>query len=142
MQTKSFAILFILLFFSGKVFAESSQQCSLCGMDLHKYSHVRYTVETTDKEQISTCGVQCGLLLQLNLGERFAKSMATTLLGHKYIPAQNAWYVYRSVAITDMSPGFIAFASKEHAKRFSTGFGGKVVSFEQALQIVKDGFPQ
>ncbi len=115
-------------------------QCQLCGMDLNKYKHVRYTVTTVDKQQISTCGVQCGLLLQLNLAGKFDSATATTLFGHRTIPAQEAWYVYKSSIVTDMSPGFIAFSSEDRAIRFVKGYGGKVVDFKQAMHIVKNGF--
>ncbi len=114
--------------------------CSLCGMDLHQYCHVRYTINTADGQQIDTCGVQCGLLLQLNLGKGFKSAVATDLFSHRTITAEKAWYVYRSKIITDMSPGFIAFASQENAQRFVKGFGGKVLSKQQALETVTDGF--
>ncbi len=141
-------ILRILLFFSllplllapTHLMAQEKPQCSLCGMDLNKYTHVRYTLNTVDGQQITTCGVQCGLVLQLNLGDDFQFAVATDLLSHKTIPAKKAWYVYRSEIITDMSPGFIAFASKDHADRFAKSFAGKVLTFQQALDTVKGGF--
>jgi len=120
--------------------ATDQHQCQLCGMDLNKYTHVRYTVSTVDKKQIFTCGVQCGLLLQLNLGGKFNSATATTLFEHKTVPAKDAWYVYKSSIVTDMSPGFIAFSSEDRARRFVKGYGGKVVDFTQAMHIVKTGF--
>lgn len=134
-------ILFLsFLLTSAYSIAGEHQQCQLCGMDLNKYRHVRYTVSTLDKKQISTCGVQCGLLMQLNLAEKFDSATATTLLEHRTIPAQDAWYVFKSSVITDMSPGFIAFLTEDQALRFVKGYGGKVVDFKQAMSIVKNGF--
>jgi len=115
-------------------------RCQLCGMDLNKYTHVRYTIHTVDNQQISTCGVQCGLLLQLNLGNKFDSATATTLLKHRVVPAKEALYVYKSNIITDMSPGFIAFFSEKNARNFVKGFGGKVLTFDQAMAVVKAGF--
>ncbi|MBW1751425.1 MAG: nitrous oxide reductase accessory protein NosL [Deltaproteobacteria bacterium] len=134
-----FSLLLLLLSPAGLV-AQEHPQCSLCGMDLNKYTHVRYTVTTTSGQQITTCGVQCGLLLQLNLGADFKSAVATDLLYHRTIPAEKAWYVYRSKIITDMAPGFIAFASRDHADRFAKSFGGKVLTLQQAIDAVKGGF--
>jgi len=133
-------LLFSLFFMEVISFAGDFQQCQLCGMDLNNYRHVRYTVNTVDKKQITTCGVQCGLLIQLNLAEKFDSATATTLLENRAIPAKDAWYVYKSSVVTDMAPGFIAFLSAEQARRFVTGFGGSVVDFQQAMEIVTNGF--
>ncbi len=134
-------IVLILLFLqTGVSIATKHPQCKLCGMDLNKYTHVRYTVSTVDHKQISTCGVQCGLLMQLNLGSKFDSATATTLLEHRTVPAQDAWYVYKSSVITDMSPGFIAFLTEDQARRFVIGYGGKVVNFIEAMRIVQNGF--
>ena len=132
--------LLLLLLSPACLVAQEHPQCSLCGMDLNKYTHVRYTVTTSSGQQITTCGVQCGLLLQLNLGADFKSAVATDLLYHKTIPAEKAWYVYHSKIITDMSPGFIAFASQDHASRFAKGFGGKVLTLQQSIDAVKGGF--
>lgn len=133
-------LLLLLLLLPGYSMAGDFPQCQLCGMNLHKYTHVRYTITTVDNQQISTCGVQCGLLLQLNLGKKFVSATATTLLKHKVVPAKKALYVYKSNIITDMSPGFIAFSSEKNARNFVKGFGGKVLSFDQAMQVVTAGF--
>jgi nitrous oxide reductase accessory protein NosL len=78
--------------------------------------------------------------MQLNLGSKFDSATATTLLEHRTVPAQDAWYVYKSGVVTDMSPGFIAFLTEDQARRFVNGYGGKVVNFTQAMDIVKNGF--
>jgi len=130
----------LLLLLPTVLMAQENQQCSLCGMDLHRYTHVRYTLTTVDGKEITTCGVQCGLLLQLNLGDTFQSAIATDLLSHQTIPTDKAWFVYRSEIITDMAPGFIAFSSRDHAAGFVKGFGGKVLTLQQALDIVKGGF--
>ncbi len=138
-----FFLLFSLvavLFAPSASMAQQRQQCSLCGMDLNKYTHVRYTITTTDDQQVTTCGVQCGLLLQLNMGKSFKSAVATALLSHKTIAADKAWYLYHSKIITDMSPGFIAFASRDNAERFQKGFGGTVMTLQEALAIIKGGF--
>ena len=142
MMFRPLLLFVLLLFLLSPVcpMAQEHQQCIMCGMDLTKYTHVRYQIIDTGGNTYTTCGVQCGLLLQLNLKDKFKSATATDLFNHKTLPADKAWYVYRSTIITDMGPGFIAFASRDHANRFVTGFGGKVVNWQQALDIVKKGF--
>ena len=59
--------------------------CLLCGMYLSNYSHVKYTVVDTAGKNYVTCGVQCGLLLSLNLKEKFKSATMTDLFSHKSI---------------------------------------------------------
>ena len=113
------------------------ERCIICGMDVSKYTHVKYVVTTTDGKKYTTCGVQCGLMLHLQLGDKFKSATATGLITHRTIDAKKAWYVYKSTVITDMAPGYIAFATKSNAEKFAKGFGGKVVTYDEALKIKK-----
>jgi hypothetical protein len=106
-------------------------------MDVSKYPHTKYVVRTTEGEEFFTCGVQCGLTLHLRLKEKFKSAMATDLLSNRSVDAQKAFFIYKSTVITDMAPGFIAFATKTNAEKFQKGFGGQVVSYQEALEIWK-----
>jgi len=127
-----------MVFLSGSQLWADPQGCSICGMDLSKYAHVKYVVKRTDGKAQTTCGVQCGLTLQIQLGDQFKSATATDLITHREVEASKAFYVYKSSVITDMAPGFIAFSTKEKAERFAKGFGGKVVSYQEALGIWKE----
>jgi len=120
------------LSWSGEV-----KRCMTCGMDISKYPHTKYVVTTTEGEESITCGVQCGLTLHLRLKERFKSAMALDLLTNRAFDAQSGFYVYKSTVITDMAPGFISFATRSNAEKFAKGFGGQVVSYEEALKIWK-----
>ena len=115
-------------------FAES-ERCIVCGMDVSKYPHTRFRVETTDDKTLPTCGVQCGLTLHLQFEGRWKKAMAADLLSNRSFDATGGFYVYKSTVITDMAPGFIAFKRKEDAEKFAKGFGGQVVTYQEALEI-------
>ena len=132
----NFWIIIILLMntiaWSGEI-----KRCIVCGMDVSKYPHTKYVVMTTEGEAFSTCGVQCGLTLHLRLKEKFKSATATDLLSNRSMDAQKAFYIYKSTVITDMGPGFIAFATKTNAEKFQKGFGGKVVTYQEALEIWK-----
>jgi nitrous oxide reductase accessory protein NosL len=114
------------------------KQCIICGMDVSKYPHTRYVVTKTEGKDFMTCGVQCGLTLHLQLKEKFKSATATDLLSNRSFDAQKGFYVYKSTVITDMAPGFIAFATKMNAEKFQKGFGGKVVTYQEALEIWKE----
>jgi peroxiredoxin len=113
--------------------SQEETDCQVCGMTLSRYRHTRYEVTTKDGSKLVTCGVQCGLILQLRLGERFASAQATDFITNRSRDATLMHYVYASDAVPDMWPSFIAFSSLESAQRFQKGFGGEVLSHPEAL---------
>ncbi len=117
--------------------AQPPGKCMKCGMDLSKYPHTRYVIITSDGQEYPTCGVQCGLTLHLRLQDKWKAAKATDILSNRSFEAPKGFYVYKSSVITDMAPGFIAFISRDHAERFSKGFDGQVVTYEEALELWK-----
>lgn len=130
-------LLFLLVLCLSLAGAEGVPRCILCGMDVSKYPHSRYWVKTTGSEEYVTCGAQCGLSLHLQLKEKFKSAQATDLLSNRPLDARKAFFVYKSTVITDMSPGFIVFAVRKNAENFVKGFGGQVVTYEEALALWK-----
>ncbi len=133
--------LFILLSFFFMISLSWSgeiKRCIVCGMDVSKYPHTKYVVKTTTDEEFATCGVQCGLALHLRLKEKFKSAVASDLLSNRPFDAQKGFYVYKSTAITDMAPGFISFVTRTNAEKFQMGFGGKVLTYQEALEIWKE----
>lgn len=127
--------LLVLLFFVPDFSAWAVERCIVCGMDVSEYPHTRYVVETTDGKKYVTCGVQCGLTLHLRFGDKWKSALATDLLSNRHFNANKGFYVYKSSVISDMAPGFIAFKSKVNAEKFAQGFGGQVVTYEEALDL-------
>lgn len=128
----------LIVLMSPILWSGEIKRCHVCGMDVSKYPHTRYVVTTKEGEEFSTCGVQCGLTLHLRLKEKFKSATATDLLSNRSVDAQKAFFIYKSTVITDMAPGFIAFATKTNAEKFQKGFGGQVVSYQEALEIWKE----
>jgi nitrous oxide reductase accessory protein NosL len=137
MRKISVIFLLFILFISVRSWSGEGKHCMICGMDISRYPHTKYVVTTTGGEELLTCGVQCGLTLHLRLKERFKSAMALDLPSNRAFDAQMGFYVYKSTVITDMAPGFISFAKKSNAEKFAKGFGGQVVSYEEALKIWK-----
>lgn len=117
--------------------AMGPERCPVCGMDVSKYPHTRYVVQTANGRQLHTCGVQCGLTLHLKLKDKWKSASATDLLSNRTFDATKGFYVYKSSVITDMAPGFIAFKLRRNAEKFATGFGGRVLTYDQTLDIWK-----
>jgi len=129
------ALAVILLWPLAQVGSADAERCIVCGMDVSKYPHTRYVVETTEGKTYPTCGVQCGLTLHLRFGKEWKKATAADLLSNRSFDATKGFYVYKSTVITDMAPGFISFKVKAHAEKFAAGFGGQVVTYPEALEI-------
>jgi DeoR family transcriptional regulator, copper-sensing transcriptional repressor len=127
----------LLMVMVGLVQAGELKRCIVCGMDVSKYPHTRYVVTTMGGEEFVTCGAQCGLTLHLRFKDKFKSATATDLLSNRPVDARKAFYVYKSSVITDMAPGFIVFAVRKNAENFARGFGGQVVTYDEALVIWK-----
>lgn len=130
------SVTFLLLFVSS-AWAGGVERCIVCGMDVSKYPHTRYVIGTSDGKKYTTCGVQCGLTSHLRFQEKWISATATDLLNNRPFDVKKGFYVYKSSVITDMAPGFIAFKRKTDAEKFANGFGGQVVTYEEALEIWK-----
>jgi hypothetical protein len=113
------------------------KRCPNCGMNVGAYPHTRYLVLSLEGKEMISCGVQCGLTIQLRLKEKFKSATAVDLLSNRPIEARKAFYVYKSSVITDMAPGFIPFALRKNAEQFVRGFGGQVLTYDEALAVWK-----
>ena len=122
---------------SPALFGGDMKRCIVCGMDLSRYPHTRYVVRTADGKEYGTCGVQCGLTLHLRFKEKWKSATAADLLSNRSFDAREGFYVFQSSVITDMAPGFIAFKRKGDAEKFAKGLGGRVVTYQEALEVWK-----
>lgn len=126
-----------ILLLASRLSVWAVERCIVCGMDVSKYPHTHYVVETPDGKTYTTCGVQCGLTLHLRFKDKWKQATASDLLSNRPFDVKKGFYVYKSSVITDMAPGFIAFKRKANAEKFARGFGGRVVTYEEALAIWK-----
>ncbi len=124
-----------ILFLASTISARAVKGCIVCGMDVSKYPHTRYVVKTTDGKEYVTCGVQCGLTLHLRFKDKWKSATASDLLSNRPFDVKKGFYVYKSSVISDMAPGFIAFKKRVNAEKFAKGFWGKVVTYQEALEM-------
>ena len=127
----------VILFLASSLSVWAVERCIVCGMDVSKYPHTHYVIKTPDGKEYVTCGVQCGLTLHLRFKDKWKSATASDLLSNRPFDVKKGFYVYKSSVITDMAPGFIAFKRKANAEKFAKGFGGRVVTYEEALAIWK-----
>jgi peroxiredoxin len=120
--------------FTARAATHKERECSVCGMRLSKYRHTRFEITNREGSHYATCGVQCGLVLRLRLKESFLSARATDFISGRPGNAAEMFYVYKSEAVPDMWPSFIAFRTKSDAEKFRKGFGGTVLDYEQALK--------
>jgi peroxiredoxin/nitrous oxide reductase accessory protein NosL len=121
-------------FFAARAAPPKETECSVCGMMLSKYRHTRFEITTQKGARYATCGVQCGLVLILRRKESFLSAKATDFISGRSENAAEMFYVYKSEAVPDMWPSFIAFRAKNDAEKFCKGFGGMVLDYGQALK--------
>ena len=133
-----FLILPIVIFVSTLASAGEAGKCIQCGMHLANYPHTVYVITWKDGTTSETCGVQCGLTQHLIHSEKFKSAVARDLLSNRPFDVGSGHFVFGSVAITDMAPGFIGFKDKANAERFQRGFGGEVVLYQDALRLWKE----
>jgi nitrous oxide reductase accessory protein NosL len=135
-----YALLVLLFTYvtTGLSQATDPGRCGQCGMELSGYPHTLYEITWTNGTVTKTCGVQCGLIHQLKHADKYRSSVARDLLSNRSFDAGAGYYVFGATVVTDMGPGFITFDKKINAEKFQKGFGGKVMSFHEALTVWKN----
>ncbi len=105
--------------------------CPKCGKEVQTENGRFYVVYTDGKKESFGCP-HCGLS-EINAG-KVKSAMATDFLRGKKIDAEKAFYLKGTEFGTCCAPYWLSFSSKDEAEKFSKGFGGKVLSYEEALK--------
>ncbi|WP_448588315.1 DeoR family transcriptional regulator [Thermocrinis sp.] len=109
--------------------------CAYCEKTLDKRLEFVYKLKG---KTVYACCAHCGLLLFKGIQDKEIQScMTRDFISGNPISCFSAWYVVASSAIPCCSPSVIAFGNREDAEKFATGFGGKVLSFEEAVPAVE-----
>jgi len=117
---------------------EQKMWCSVCGMNLKMFYKTSHTAKT--KEGIHQyCSIHC-LVADMQKHQIDKNSIQVVdAKTQRLISAQKAYYVVGSRIKGTMSKmSKIAFGSKEDAKEFMKKYGGKIVSFDQALKLAQE----
>jgi hypothetical protein len=100
------------------------------------YDYSRMLVEYADGASSPTCSIHCAAIdLALNPGKAPKAIMVGDYRTKQLIDAQGAWWVIGGDRYGIMSiRGKWAFEEKGHAEEFIREHGGKIGSFDEALQ--------
>ena len=135
MRTASFVILFFLIMFQGRALAGERRECSLCGMYLDQYESTVHVIVFKDGTQQETCSLACAAKIYAKEKSRIKIVLAADFLTGGIIDAEHAVYLEGSDIPGVMSfTSRIAFRTKDDAKTFQKKHGGKIVTFQAALQ--------
>lgn len=125
------SLLLALTIVSVSVAGEKVRVCHQCGTDVQTENSKFYVVYKDGKSETFGCA-HCGLM-EIGRGN-VKKAMATDFLRGKKIDAKTAYYLKGSEFATCCAPYWLTFADKIEAEKFSKGFGGKVMNYEEALK--------
>jgi len=116
--------------------AQEAGTCGVCGGPVTVSSNLfEITVKDGMPAQYGCPG--CGLSAYSALPadqQAGAELKAQDFLSRVMIDAKTAWYVRGSSVVFCCAPSWLAFATRENAEKFATGFGGEVIDFDAALK--------
>jgi copper chaperone NosL len=126
--------LFLFTAFSPAPAAER-EGCVLCGMYLDIYAKTRYTITFDDGSSQSTCSLACAARIMNEHKGRTRDVKVGNYLSGELIEARSAFYLEGSDVPGVMSnTSRIAFPSKQAAQDFRKKHGGRIITFDKAVQ--------
>lgn len=127
------SMLFVFALATASLAAEKGKVCPKCGKEIQTENAKFYIVFKDGKKESYGCP-HCGLS-EINASHDKVKSaMATDFLRGKKIDAKSAFYLKGSSFGTCCEPYWLTFSSRDEAEKFSKGFGGTVMTYEEALK--------
>ena len=115
--------------------AVSRTRCALCGKRVPRRTAWIITPEGADA--LHACCAHCGLLLLRHAADNRV-ALATDFLYGRMVNAYQAVYVMDSEVGLCCVPGVLCFATSHDAERYRAGFGGRRLTYDEALPAVGD----
>ncbi len=135
-----FAAVTLVFTITGFLFAQDDTRvhpnCIHCGMDRAQFAKSRMLIEYDDNTTAPFCSLHCAAV---DLVVKLDKMPKSILVGDyatgELIDAENAYWVLGGTKPGVMTKrGKWAFAAGEGARRFISGNGGKMASFDDVLK--------
>ena len=102
--------------------------CQICRRPVGQ--HLLYSLTLTNGEQRHACCPHCGVSLHL--------ALTTDFLTGRPHPVQQTVFVLGSVVVPCCLPSMLTFEDEAMARRFQTGFGGRIGRLENALDYLRE----
>ena len=115
---------------------EKHASCHYCGMDREKFGHTRMVVEYEGGKTVGTCSLHCAALdLALAIDGAPRRIQVADFRTKQLVDAENAAWVIGGAKQGVMTKrAKWAFADRAAAEAFVKENGGKVATFDEALQ--------
>ncbi|WP_020676652.1 DeoR family transcriptional regulator [Geopsychrobacter electrodiphilus] len=118
-------------------FPESRQgECLICTRP--STQHLLYTLTGKKGEQRQACCAHCGISAHILFGDNIMMALTADYLTGKLHAAQNSFFLLGSVAAPCCHPSVLTFEDEQMARRFQTGFGGKVGRLNEAIMFLRE----
>jgi len=114
--------------------------CPKCGMTLPMFYRTNHAAKVDGKME-QFCSMYC-LIEEMNSGKKVSDVQVVDNTTLKFIPVEKAFYVVGSSKPATMAKKVskYAFGTEEAAKEFAAKFGGKVMSYDEALALAKKDY--
>ncbi len=105
------------------------QVCRLCDAPISERTQV--IIQTASGEPLYACCPHCGILL-LSDSIQAISVLAKEFIYGRMVNARTAAYLVNSDITLCCQPNYLCFACTEDALKFQQGFGGQIMTFEDA----------
>ncbi len=116
---------------------EPPRECKQCGMDRVAFAHGRMVIFYADGTTVATCSLNCAAVQMRENNKKRVKALKVAdYMTKKLIDANTAVWVVggsRPGIMTEMPKW--AFIRKDDARKFVKEYGGRVTSFDEALNL-------
>ena len=116
------------------------RSCEYCGMDRKAFGYSRMLIQYEDGTAVGVCSLHCAVV-ELNAhADKKVKSLLVADRGSRtLISAEEAFWVMggKKRGVMTQQPKW-AFGSKNGAESFMKAYGGKLVTWEEALAATRE----
>ena len=112
--------------------AVSARACDMCHMDVP--DRTLFTIHLKSGEQRHACCPHCGLMM---MDADVALALTPDFLYGRMVNVMQAVYVIESRVHLCCVPSALCFTCSEDAQSFQQGFGGRVMTFEDMMNHVR-----
>lgn len=116
------------------------RSCNYCGMDRKAFGYSRMMIIYENGSQVGVCSLHCAVTEMNEHKESKVKSLLVAdRNSHAMIDAGTAFWVVGGSkrGVMTQNPKW-AFATRDAAQEFVTSYGGKITSWEAALQAAHE----